>query len=308
MFTIADFAQPPQLPPAVIRQIPSSKVTKRTLAGDPTCEYYLYVPKTAVEGAPVLVAVHGISRNARAQAKTFAEFADRYGVVIVAPLFSGQRFPGYQRLGISRRGAGPRPDLVLNAMLTEVSAITGARTDRFYLFGFSGGGQFAHRYAMAHPGRVLAVAMGAPGWYTYPDQQARYPRGLDLPARDGLPRLASSEFLRVPMAVFVGQHDKLRDEALKKSRRVDAQQGLTRIERGQRWVDAMRAAAAQRLYQTRYEFRILDDCDHSFRHCMRRGEMGWRVFEFLFGPTASRRSFRHGHYSTNSAFLVFNAA
>lgn len=307
MFAIADFAPPPETPPAAIEELPRAKLTRRKLGGDGH-EYFVYLPRAAVEGAPVLVSVHGISRNARAHARAFADFADRYGVVVVAPLFPRQQFPGYQRLGVSRHGHGPRPDLVLNAMLTEVAAMTGARTGRFYLFGYSGGGQFAHRYAMAHPQRVIAVAMGAPGWYTFPDEQARYPRGLHLPAQHELPQPDMSEFLRVPMAVFVGEHDDQRDDALRQSTRVDRQQGRTRIERGQRWVAAMRAAASAHRYPTHYQFQVLDDCGHSFRSCMQRGRMGWRVFEFLFGPPADRQRDTSQETPLHSPFLVFNAA
>ena len=309
MILTADFTPPPEAPPAVTHSIPRATVTRCTLSSGEGHDYFVYVPEQALEGAPVLVTVHGISRNARAHAKAFSRLADRYGVVVVAPLFNEPRFPGYQRLGISRRQDGPRPDRVLDAILSEVGAATGARTDRFYLSGFSGGGQFAHRYAMAHPERGIAVAIGAPGWYTFPDASTRYPRGTMMPNRDGLPQLNAVDFLRVPMAVFVGEHDDQRDPALRRTRRVDAQQGLTRMKRARRWVDAMRSAAAKHGYGTRYEFHVLSGCGHSFRQCMRRGDLGWRIFEFLFAAPARRTG-----VSANTAmpdhrsFLVFNAA
>jgi pimeloyl-ACP methyl ester carboxylesterase len=290
MFADADPKFPIDWPSAVAQGVTPGKVTKRILESDPEQEYFVYVPEDVMEGAPVLVSVHGISRNAKTHAKAFSPFADRYGIVVVAPLFPGKKFPGYQRLGLSRRRDHSRPDLTLHAILSEVGTLTGARTDRIYLFGYSGGGQFAHRYAMFYPERVLAVAVGAPGWYTFPDEQARFPRGLDLPPREDLPRPSSRDFSRVPMAVFVGRQDDQRDATLKTSRRVDAQQGLTRVDRGRRWVDAMRAVAAGHGHDTRYEYRVLSECGHSFRRCMRRGNMDWYVFEFLFGSRAGRRA------------------
>jgi pimeloyl-ACP methyl ester carboxylesterase len=55
---------------------------------------------------------------------------------------------------------------VLLAMIDEVAATYRLRPDRFLLFGFSGGGHFAHRFAYLHPQRLLAVAVGAPGSVT----------------------------------------------------------------------------------------------------------------------------------------------
>ena len=50
--------------------------------------------------------------------------------------------------------------------LADWQECTGIDTRRINLFGFSGGAQFAHRYAMAHPGSVNALVLTAPGWFT----------------------------------------------------------------------------------------------------------------------------------------------
>ena len=275
---------------------PSRAAQRCRLRGHPWQEYYLYRPTGSLEGAPVLVAVHGISRNAREQAEAFADYAERYGVVVVAPLFPAERYPRYQQLGLSRHAVFPRPDLALDAILAEVNELTGARVQKFYLFGHSGGGQFAHRYAMAHPERVLAVAMGAPGWFTYPDRAQSFPMGIRKQSTAGLIRLRASRFLQIPMAVFVGSRDRRRDAALRVSGRLDAHQGDNRLERGLRWIETMREAARARGYATRYEFGKLPRCNHSFQRCVERGELNRRVFEFLFGqrdPARAKASAPH---------------
>ena len=63
-------------------------------------------------------------------------------------------------------------------VLLIILAFTGAAAGPFYLFGFSGGAQFAHRYVLAHPDRVAAAGIGAAGWYTFPDSATPYPYGL----------------------------------------------------------------------------------------------------------------------------------
>ncbi|WP_428603711.1 hypothetical protein [Sedimenticola sp.] len=271
------------MPPEIDHTHMTGVITRHQLGSLPRLGYYLYVPASCGEGAPLMVAVHGISCNAKSQVRQFATLAERYGVVLAAPRFTASQFPAYQRLGVRRGAVCSRPDEAVHALVEEVGMLTGARTDRLFLFGHSGGGQFVHRYAMAYPQKIQAVTMGAPGWYTFPDDQRRFPRGIATSRVPWISELCPEHFLQVPMAVFVGARDIYRDEALNRARRIDAQQGRSRLERGYRWIETMRAAAESRGFNTRFEFQQLEGCGHSFHECMQHGEMGQRVFEFLFG-------------------------
>lgn len=257
----------------------AGKILVRALAGEPEQHYYLYVPRSACAHARVLVSVHGISRNALEHTRRFAPLAENYGVILVAPLFEEGPFPDYQRLGIK----GRRADHALGRILVEVAQLSGASTERFYLFGYSGGGQFAHRYAMAHPERVAGLAVGAAGWYTFPDPLQRFPYGTA--ANLALPdlRFSPERFLRIPTTVMVGENDVARGAALRQSARVDAQQGTSRRERAARWIAAMREAARARGLDTRYEFVVLPRARHTFRGSVARGEMDRVVFSAFFG-------------------------
>lgn len=259
----------------------SGRLLRRVAAARPELPYLLYVPRRRPLSPRLFVAVHGISRNADEHAARFSALAERFGVVLVAPVFSRELFPDYQRLG--RRGRGGRADQALERVVAEVGASTGARTDRLYLFGYSGGGQFVHRFAMAHPRRVARVAVAAAGWYTFPDPEIRYPRGLR--GSKSLPgvRFDAEAFLRIPMTVLVGERDSERDQDLRVSPGVDLQQGATRLERGRRWVEAMEAAARRRGLDTDYSFHTLPKSGHSFLQSMRRGGLGGKTFDFLFG-------------------------
>lgn len=261
--------------------IASGQVLDRTLANGSKARYFLYVPPSVSPHPPLFVTVHGISRNAREHAKLFASFADQYGVVVLAPLFPAQTFEDYQRLG--RREDAEHAGQVLEAMVDEVGKLTGAKTERFFLFGYSGGGQFAHRYAMAHPERVAAYAVGAAGWYTFPDLQLPYPLGLKPSKSWPTMEMVPKRFLAIPATVLVGERDTRLDAALRKTRKVNGQQGESRMERGLRWVAAMRQAAQDQGLTGSFDFVALPKCGHSFRHCMQRGNMGGFVFERLFG-------------------------
>ena len=271
--------------------LPKEEVIRCRTSNKFNQRYYLYLPASLHENTPLMVSVHGISRNARSHVLSFAECAEHYGVAVLAPRFSRKHFPDFQRLGRERRGC--RADLALQMMLDEVHRLSGLAIDRFSLFGHSGGGQFVHRYAMAYPEQVNAIAIGAAGWYTLPDPLNKYPYGIA--PNNNLPELHfnAEQFLRIPAAVFVGERDCMRDATLRQSERVDQCQGRTRIERARNWVTAMQEAALEYGYDTNFLMDILPNCGHPFSQAVLYGGLAKQVFDFLFG----KRTHAGSHYS-----------
>lgn len=265
-------------------RLPRGELVSRHLAGDADFEYFAYRPLSARPGAAILACVHGISRNPRQHLRMMAPLAERYGVVLVAPLFRKARFPAYQRLARDDRGL--RPDTLLRRAVRELAAASGADARRLYLFGYSGGAQFVHRAVMRHPERVMAYALGAPGWYTFPDDTQRYPYGLRRNSALGVGELDPAAFLPVPGVVLVGERDDRRGSALRTTDRVMAAQGESRLARGLRWTQAMNEAALARGLPAPIGFEVLPRSPHSFSRSMRRGDMGEKVFRHLFGPDA----------------------
>jgi poly(3-hydroxybutyrate) depolymerase len=259
--------------------IPRHLVVRRTLRTDASQEYLLYVPDTGGRGAPIFISMHGISRNVEEHATLFAPYAERQGVVLVAPYFPPDAHDDYQRLG--RKGRGPRADLVLDAIVAEVEALTGARGSTIYLFGFSGGAQFAHRFAMAHPERVARAAVAAAGWYTFPDSGTPYPYGIGPSGELEGVRFDPEAFLRVPITVFVGTED-TGLENLRQNSAVNRQQGATRRERAQNWTTAMRRAAKERGQEPLVTCELVPRIEHSFKQFMLEGGLGDKVFAALF--------------------------
>ena len=258
-------------------------VQHRRLGSDHAVEYFMFVPRRLAPHAPVFVTVHGISRDVREHARMFAPFADTRGVLLLAPYFPESRFPDYQRLG--RAGRGARADMMLGRVLKEVADLTGANTSKLYMFGYSGGAQFVHRFAMAHPERVVRMVLGAPGWYSFPDAKVRFPVGIRPTPELADIRFEPSRFLRVPARVLVGEQDVRQNSALRANAQLNAMQGDTRLKRGSNWISAMRRAARASGYATPYEFAVMPRCGHWFRECMRRGNMGQLTFDFLFRET-----------------------
>ena len=245
---------------------------------DSRLDCLVHIPERLNPTRPVLVAVHGISRNASEQLEAFRAGGEASGLVIVAPCFDRETFPDFQRLG--REGRGARADRALDDALARLRKRFGLENERVLLFGYSGGGQFVHRYLMAHPERVEAAVVAAAGWYTFPDSRCGYPRGTRV--GDDLEGVALQErrFLQVPALVVVGSEDTERDAKLRRSAAIDRQQGRTRVERAERWVAAMTRAAERKALPPRVGFCSLPGVGHSFAEARAAGiaELSFRFF------------------------------
>lgn len=260
------------MPRSVIELVPASRPGELA--------FHAFVPECASTAgvASLVVAVHGISLNAREQVETFAPFAEARGQVVIAPCFDAPEDNDYQRLG--RRGRGRRADLALDEAIRRLSEQAAIRFSRRFFFGYSGGGQFVHRYLMAHPDRVDAAVVAAAGWYTFPDARLAYPMGLRVGGALAGVRIEPAEFLRVPVLAILGSLDMERDESIRTNAKVDESQGTDRIERAGRWIGAMRAAARARSLPARHELVLLEGAGHSFAECVERG-LASSTFEFF---------------------------
>lgn len=248
---------------------------------------WIAVPERPDPSARPLVAVHGIRRGAEEQAALFAARAAALGRPVIAPLFDDQNWPNYQRLRGARRG-----DLALLELLQQLHGEHVARPGRIDLFGFSGGAQFAHRFAMLHPHSIGCLNVASAGWYTFPDEAA-YPYGLgeragradDVGQRM---RAALDGFLRLPIRVFVGAKDNVRDANTRAGDAIDWQQGCDRRTRASRWSASLAVEAAMRGIVPCITLDVLPGCGHDFRRCIKRGGLAERVLAEPAGHAALR--------------------
>lgn len=178
---------------------------------DPRFHYAMYVPPAVGEGEAVdlLVAVHGTSRTSFLDFRDgFAAFGRWNRVAVLCPVFPiGVRGDG-ARSGYKYMQEGDiRYDQALLAMVAEVAEKYGQDWSRFAIFGFSGGGHFAHRFAILHPGRLWAASVGASGSVTLLDPQRDWWVGIrDLQSRFGI-AFDPAALARVPVQMLVGDAD-----------------------------------------------------------------------------------------------------
>ncbi|GFN18200.1 hypothetical protein AtubIFM56815_004317 [Aspergillus tubingensis] len=185
----------PEVPPQFLKSaFLVEHIPQRTLAAEPRVSYTLYIPPTHYNPdpnrvsksspydkskLPLLVNIHGTSRNNSIRPEQ-ASFAESTPCAILSPLFPAN-IDGPNDLDSYKvlRSATLRSDLALLAILDEVATVwPGIDTEKVFLAGFSGGGQFAHRFLYVHPERLAAVSVGAPGKVTMLDEQLAWPSGI----------------------------------------------------------------------------------------------------------------------------------
>ena len=173
----------------------------KALHSDPRVSYGLYVPpghynpdpnripSTEGEGShssyklpriPLVISIHGTGRDAESCRRRLISLAEKERFAILAPLFptgldNEWDLDSYKLL----RSKTLRSDSALLDIVTEVAVrYPGIDTEKFFLIGYSGGGQFVHRFLYIHPERVFAASVGAPGRVTHLDKTLKWPQGV----------------------------------------------------------------------------------------------------------------------------------
>ncbi len=153
----------------------------------------VHPPRDLPTGRPIqiLVALHGMGGTGEQIASQLVSHADRNHWLLVAPTIDYGDWTDPTQI------AREEPLLIqwLSDYLDHLPEMVGApvRT-RVLLLGHSRGAQLAHRFALFHPERVLAVAALAAGTYTLPLERnadgnlIRFPFGVsDMNAISGHP-------------------------------------------------------------------------------------------------------------------------
>lgn len=130
---------------------------------NPELKYYFYIPavKPPKNGFPVMI-VPGWGAL-----PPWSDFAAQNNFVIISPYFvlSEKDFDEEKSFHYPAAWSGN----ALIAILDDLKGKTKLDRNGLYLYGFSAGAQFAHRFALLHPEMCRAVAAIAPGGITFPE-------------------------------------------------------------------------------------------------------------------------------------------
>jgi poly(3-hydroxybutyrate) depolymerase len=241
--------------------------------GDPSkhITVYTYVPRDVKpDKAPIVFVMHGHGDNAKGYRDTWIEYADKYGFIVVAPLFDPKQWPdgGYSYASVvgkdgKRPGASMWSFSVIEHLFDAIKDATGNQSPRYFIYGHSEGGQFVHRLVLLLPDARYAIAVAAnPGWYTMPNFDTGFPYGLGGSAVDNesLKRSLGRRFI-----LMLGDRDTdPNHKELRKTPQAMAQ-GATRFERGQKFFKDAGERAIELKCAFGWQVRVVQGAAHENR-------------------------------------------
>lgn len=191
-----------------------------------------YRPYGYTPDRPVVVVQHGVLRNGADYRDFWIPAADRHKLLIVAPTFSDEIWPGVESYNNGRAftaAGNPRhvdgwTYALVARVLANIRAAEIADCEQVYLFGHSAGGQFVHRLMSSQPHAPFhAVTAANPGWYTLPTFEHRFPEGDGV----GLTEDHLARLLAYPMTILAGDQDIATDDPNLPSEPAALRQGRT---------------------------------------------------------------------------------
>lgn len=212
---------------------------------------FTYKPPTYKDG-PLLVICHGVQRNAEDYRNFAITMAERFGAIVIAPLFDKERFPSsrYQRGGLTdeagrAQAAEQWTYAIIPKIVAHVRELEGKPKLPYYLVGHSAGGQFLVRLAAFLPGDAVRIIAANPGSDLFPTRDQEFGYGFG-----GLPTELNNDevirrYLAAPLTFYLGTDDIYPRPSFDASEPA-MKQGANRLERGRACF-----AAGQKLAQER---------------------------------------------------------
>lgn len=212
---------------------------------------FTYKPPTYREG-PLLVVCHGVGRNAEDYRNFAITMAERFGAVVVAPLFDKERFPSerYQRGGLLDAAGRAQPPekwtyAVIPRLVAHLRTLEKKPNWPYSLIGHSAGGQFLVRLAAFLPGEAVRIVAANPGSHLRPGREQEFGYGFG-----GLPPALGSDdvirrYLAARLTIYLGTGDTVADPNLDQSPAA-MRQGPNRLERGRACFAAAEKTARER--------------------------------------------------------------
>ena len=222
---------------------------------------FSYKPPT-YRGGPLLVICHGVGRNAEDYRNFAITLAERFGALVVAPLFDKERFPlaRYQRGGLVGADGKVQPAekwtyAFIPRIVARVRDLEGKPDLPYYLIGHSAGGQFLVRLAAFLPGAAERIIAANAGSHLFPAREADFGYGFG-----GLPTELSGDdvirrYLAAPLTLYQGTGDTVADSSMDSSPPA-MRQGPNRLARGRAAFATAQALAKARGWE--FNWRIVE--------------------------------------------------
>ncbi len=174
---------------------------------------FVYRPARWQPTDAAIIVLHGQGRDADRYIAQWAAPAEAHNLLVVAPEFSKQKYPGvasYNWANVVTEAGLPNPPEAwifgaIDRVWATVRARIGALRQGYALFGHSAGAQFVHRYLLlAEASQATSIITANAGSYTMPDRDIGFPFGL---ANTAVTDAMLARALARPVTVLLGSED-----------------------------------------------------------------------------------------------------
>ena len=243
-------------------------------------DHYIYFPSFIPKN--ILVVAHGMygeNESAKEVAKRFIErwmsYADEHGLIVIAPVFDDERFGALSQGYGGYRGLFGKhvsADKFVNNLVNQYTQNTSEKSEKFYLYGHSAGGQFTNRYVVTHPQKIIKAVVSAAGRFSYPDKKVTWPYGAGNLTKtiywdngytsqnvEITKTLSNYALAASKVTIVVGSAD------IESQPSRPGHVGTTRIEFAQSWARSMNNTANAYNMPATIEVRVIDGIGHNSR-------------------------------------------
>ncbi|MFC0226965.1 hypothetical protein [Serratia aquatilis] len=235
-------------------------------------EVFSYQPPNADANTPVVFVLTGLNRNADEYRDSWVENAKKSKLIVIAPLFSEQDYPGNDGYNLGNienpktHKVNPKGEwafTVIDDLFNDMRKQGITQQQSYYLFGNSAGCQFVHRMLTFVPeANVKAAICAAAGWWTMPDIENPWPYGLaNAPVKVTQKQLA--DYFAKPVLITVGDQDNDPYHPLLRRSYEAMAQGDSRLTRAQTYFLTAKQKATRYKVEFNWRFSTLPGVAHS---------------------------------------------
>jgi len=232
---------------------------------------HTYRPYGYTPDRPVVMLMHDARRNGTDYRNAWIPAADKHNLLIVAPTFSQDVWPGAENYANGRAfsaGGNPRhldgwSYHLIGKVFADLRSAGVTDVEQAYLFGQGEGGEFVHRLlsSQSHTPFRAATACNS-GWYTLPTLEQRFPEGM---GNAGLSDEHVERLLTYPLTILVNSHDALTDDPSLPDLPAAIAQGTDRAARARTYFEAGQREAQRRGIPCNWTLRIEPTSEHDQR-------------------------------------------
>lgn len=230
----------------------------------------LYVPDEFGDLTPIVVVMHGASRDVDRYFEDWSAQGKLRGFVVVVPEFTVEDFEGSARYNLGhvfdaqtglRRAEKLWTFSVIEPLFDHVVALLRGSQKQYTLYGHSAGAQFVHRFLYYKPyARVKRALAANAGWYTLPDYGVEYPYGLD---KSGVREEVLARVFARDVVLLLGDADiDPRDDNLRQTEAA-RRQGSNRYTRGNNMYRVAKAISEKLAFEFNWTLLTVRGAEHS---------------------------------------------